>query len=63
MSEVVKVCNIHGDLNLEQAYRDGNGYRCKLCRMQSRVKDSYNCKHHGVLPFDLLTKQLDTYYL
>lgn len=41
MSEIVKFCDIHGDLTIEQVDKrsDGNSYRCKECRKSyMRVK-------------------------
>lgn len=40
MSEIVKICKIHGELTLEQTRKDGKQRRCKQCRSESN-KRSY----------------------
>jgi len=41
MSKIVKICKVHGDLNIEQTRKDGHLYRCKACRIASN-KISYD---------------------
>lgn len=38
MSEIVKICKIHGPLQLEQTRKDGHLFRCKECRVLSNKK-------------------------
>ncbi len=38
MSGIVKKCNLHGDLTIEQTRKDGNNFRCKQCRIESNKK-------------------------
>jgi hypothetical protein len=38
MQEILKVCQIHGNLTHEQVRRDGNKFRCKQCRIKSNKK-------------------------
>lgn len=40
MSEIVKICKIHGPLEINQTRKDGNSFRCKECRIASN-KNSY----------------------
>lgn len=40
MTEIVKICKIHGELTPEQTRKDGNQRRCKECRRESN-KRSY----------------------
>lgn len=41
MSEIVKICKIHGELTIEQTRKDGHLYRCKACRIISNKKSYY----------------------
>ncbi len=38
MSEIVKICKIHGELTIDQTRKDGNKFRCKECRMENNKK-------------------------
>jgi hypothetical protein len=40
MSNIVKVCKIHGELTIDQVRRDGHLFRCKECR-SIKDKESY----------------------
>ena len=41
MSEIVKICKVHGNLTIDQTRKDGNKYRCKACRMETNRKTYY----------------------
>lgn len=44
MSDVIKICSVHGELTLAQCNKHGRGaYRCKLCMVDVRKK--YYEKH------------------
>ena len=56
MSNIVKTCEIHGDLNETQVikeknnqYKTGYYFRCKPCRSERAWKDGIICKKHGRL--------------
>lgn len=63
MSEVVKVCDAHGDLLRSDCFVEKWGgsevFRCKCCRTESRARNEYKkgpggytCKVHGPLDID-----------
>ena len=63
MKEVVRVCDIHGDLTLDQCFKEktkyGHAIRCKYCRTESRSRNEYSkgtggytCTVHGLLGID-----------
>lgn len=60
---IVKKCSIHGDLTLDQVWTQKNGVgqpdaiRCKVCRMEAKLKNLYICKQHGNLNPDEITKR------
>lgn len=57
MSEIVKVCRVHGELTLEEVIKGGtkrNGkkaYKCKIC---SRILKNYYYKHNSKTKESLL---------
>lgn len=41
MSEIVKICKIHGNLTIDQTRKDGDKFRCKACRKKSNNNSYY----------------------
>lgn len=38
MTEIVKICKIHGNLTINETRKDGSLFRCKACRIESNKK-------------------------
>lgn len=55
---IVKVCKKHGELTLDQVWKEPGKlegkpyYRCKICRQVKRIGKAYDCKIHGKLTVD-----------
>ncbi len=63
MSGVVRICEVHGSLDISQCFPEktkyGMVYRCKCCRTESRARNEYKkgsggytCTIHGLLTID-----------
>ena len=59
MVKETAVCKVHGERELDffikeksKQYKEGFYYRCKQCRIDSRIGKAFPCKVHGALTLD-----------